>query len=374
MSTILTITSGGSPLPSNVMELFDSAEVTLTDEGFSGFQLNFMIGRNKSSGRTDYSTLTSSVFKQCNRVIIFVRFGTVPHVLMDGMITNHQLDPGNRPGTGMLTVTGLDLTAKMHLTQYNAQYVSQNEVTIINSILGKYSGDGIVPKVVAPDTLETYPASKYTQTQHGSDYEYILELARRFNHKFYLKPGPTPGMSTAYWGPPVREGMPQPAISANMRQGSNATSINFSNDALSPTKITNEFQEWGTEKNRKIKSQQSTLQTISGEPLLDILKCKRTSFLHEPDVLSQAQALAKADAMVNESVERAVEASGELNGFRYRHALVAGELVQVRGVGGSYDGNYYVQSVTHTLRRGEYKQRFTLNREGTQTTTGKVNV
>jgi hypothetical protein len=350
------------------MEIFDSAEVTLADEGFSGFQLNFLIGRNKSTGRTDYTTLTSSLFKPQNRVIIFVRFGTLPHVLMDGIVTNHQFNPGSKPGMGMLTVTGLDLTAKMNMEQYNTQYVSQNEVTIVNSILGKYSGDGIVPKVVAPDTLETYPASKYTQTQHGSDYEYVLELAERFNHKFYLKPGPTPGVSTAYWGPPVRTGTPQPAISVNMRQGSNATSVNFSNDALGPTSIVNEFQEWGTEKKKTIKAKSSTLDPISGSPL----ELKRKSFMREPDILSHAQALAKGDAMVNESVEKGIEASGEIDGFRYRHALMAGELVYLRGVGESYDGIYYVQNVTHTLRKGEYKQRFTLNREGIQTTTGKV--
>ena len=35
-----------------------------------------------------------------------------------------------------------------------------------------------------------------------------------------------------------------------------------------------------------------------------------------------------------------------------------------RGAGFSYDGDYYVKSVTHSIRLGEYKQRFTLTREG----------
>ena len=36
----------------------------------------------------------------------------------------------------------------------------------------------------------------------------------------------------------------------------------------------------------------------------------------------------------------------------------------MRGAGLAYDGLYYVNSVTHTLKRGEYKQSFTLSRDG----------
>ena len=39
-------------------------------------------------------------------------------------------------------------------------------------------------------------------------------------------------------------------------------------------------------------------------------------------------------------------------------------LVGVRGAGLTYDGLYYVESVTHNIKRGEYKQSFTLSRDG----------
>jgi hypothetical protein len=38
----------------------------------------------------------------------------------------------------------------------------------------------------------------------------------------------------------------------------------------------------------------------------------------------------------------------------------------------SLDGIYYVNSVTHSLSRGEYRQQFTLSREGFGTTTAVV--
>ena len=43
--------------------------------------------------------------------------------------------------------------------------------------------------------------------------------------------------------------------------------------------------------------------------------------------------------------------------------LKARGLVGVRGAGPAFDGLYYVKSVTHSIKRGEYKQSFTLTRE-----------
>ena len=46
------------------------------------------------------------------------------------------------------------------------------------------------------------------------------------------------------------------------------------------------------------------------------------------------------------------------------HRREARQLVGVRGAGQAYDGVYYVKTVTHSIKRGEYKQSFTLAREG----------
>jgi hypothetical protein len=44
----------------------------------------------------------------------------------------------------------------------------------------------------------------------------------------------------------------------------------------------------------------------------------------------------------------------------------------VRGAGYNYDGLYYVKRVKHTLGRGQYKQAFTLTREGKGSTVPMV--
>ena len=82
------------------------------------------------------------------------------------------------------------------------------------------------------------------------------------------------------------------------------------------------------------------------------------------DGLNIMQALARAQAITDASVD-SVTADGVLDGLRYGDVLQARGVVGLRGAGFTYDGFFYVKSVTHNLKRGEYKQRFSLTREGT---------
>jgi hypothetical protein len=80
--------------------------------------------------------------------------------------------------------------------------------------------------------------------------------------------------------------------------------------------------------------------------------------------LNIAQSFGRAQAETDASTDDTITVSGELNAVRYGAMLQARSLVGLRGVGFTYDGFYYVKSVTHNITRGEYKQSFTLTREG----------
>ena len=69
-----------------------------------------------------------------------------------------------------------------------------------------------------------------------------------------------------------------------------------------------------------------------------------------------------------------VSASGSLDVMRYGHVLKSRALVGVRGAGFLFDGLYYVREVTHKIKRGEYKQSFTLSRNGVVSTVSSVPV
>jgi hypothetical protein len=60
----------------------------------------------------------------------------------------------------------------------------------------------------------------------------------------------------------------------------------------------------------------------------------------------------------------AISATGSLDVLRYENMLRSRLMVGVRGAGLAYDGMYYVDSVTHNIKPGEYKQNFTLSRDG----------
>jgi len=68
----------------------------------------------------------------------------------------------------------------------------------------------------------------------------------------------------------------------------------------------------------------------------------------------------------------AITGTGSLDVVRYGQVLRSRMLVGVRGAGLAYDGMYYVNSVTHNLKRGEYKQSFTLSRDGLISITPRV--
>ena len=69
-----------------------------------------------------------------------------------------------------------------------------------------------------------------------------------------------------------------------------------------------------------------------------------------------------------------VTCTGGLDVTRYGGVLNARQLVGLRGAGPAFDGLYYVKSVTHKIKRGEYKQDFTLTRNGLVSTVNTVNL
>jgi hypothetical protein len=85
----------------------------------------------------------------------------------------------------------------------------------------------------------------------------------------------------------------------------------------------------------------------------------------------QAIALGMAEAARTADV---VTVTGSLNVVRYGHVLKARALVGVRGASEAFNGLYYVKSVTHKIKRGEYKQDFTLTRNGLVSTVPRVPV
>jgi len=354
------------PAPLFLMESLQRVEVTHSDQGRSGFQITFKMGRSGPADLMDYQHLSSPLLQPFNRVILIVTFNAMPRVLMDGIITNQQVQPGNEPGTSTLTITGKDVSVMMDIEESIIEHISQSDPDIATTIIEnkKYSQYELKPQVIPPPTVETPNKSEKTPVQRGTDFAYLQSMARCHGYVFYIIPGPALFDNTAYWGPPVREGMPQRPLTFNMGPDSNVASLNFQYDALSPVKVSGCMMDPQTNQNMHVQTVTSTRIPLVSQPASDLSYIRKV-LPENTEGLSYMQAQECAQGRIDASFDNTVTAQGELDVLQYGDLLQARKLVGLRGAGHSHDGSYYVQSVTHTISSGEYRQRFTLTREGT---------
>lgn len=369
----LTLLIGPSvplPAPLPLAEALLSAEVTHDDQGRSGFELVFETGRGGALAALDHPLLVLPLLRPNVRVILVVTMSAMPYVLMDGLITQQSLQPGDRPGTSRLTVRGEDMSLEMDREERSVEHPAQEETIIATKLIASHA---MIPMVIPPVALDPALPVERTPVQQGTDLAYLKEMARRHGYVFYVIPGPVPGLNTGYWGPPVRAGIPQPALSVDLGPETNVRSIQFGSDGNAPTLVEGRVQD-------RLSNQAFPVMTFA--PLRPPLAALPLWLIQQPGVrrtklresgLSATQAFARAQGELDASAD-AVTATGELDAARYGRLLQPRALVGVRGAGWSYDGFWYVKRVQHKLSRGEYTQGFSLARDGYGSTTPIVPV
>lgn len=359
-------------VPRPVAEALESVEVTHSDTGRSGFQLTFRFEQRGMAGAVGNVLLNSPLFKVFNRVVLCVTFGGMPAVLIDGIVTRQEQQPGTEPGKFTLTLTGEDISLVLDREEKNVQHPAQHEALIALKIIGGYAQYGLIPEIIPPLFVDPPSPTERIPVQHTTDLKYLKELAERFAYVFYVKPGPAPMTSTAYWGPPIRAGVPQRALSVNMGAYSNVESINFQHNSLTPTTVVGYIQDRITNQALPVQLMSSLRVPLASQSDWQINRAFNRVMQFRESGLSIAQALSRAQGIVDRSIDEVVTASGELDAVRYGALLQPRGLVGLRGAGVQYDGLYYVRQVTHTIRRGAYRQRFNLAREGLGATVSVV--
>ena len=354
------------PLPAPLTETIERVEVNQSDDARSGFQIVFRAGRAGVSGALDYPWLSSPSLRPNNRVVVIVIVNAIPRVLLDGFITHHQLNPGNVPGSGSFTVTGEDISAALDRDEVTAEHPAQNEMIIALKLVAKYAQYGLIPQILPPFLIDFPVPIERIPVQRATDLRYLQQLAKRFGYVFYIRPGPVPLTNTAYWGPPIRLGLPAKALSANLGHDTNVESIDFQYDARSAVRVEGRVRDRNLNTDLPVMTFASMrTPPLAAFPALPFeLPNVRTMQLENAEGLNYAQAFARAQATTDASMDNVLTANGEVDGARYGDVLEARGLVGVRGAGYNHDGLYYIKSVKHTISRGQYKQQFTLTREG----------
>jgi hypothetical protein len=356
---------GVQPAPRAVMEALTDATVTIGEGGTSpsGFELKF--ATSKLSQITT-QLLPGGYFDPATRVVIAATLAGSTTVLMDGVITQLDVVPSDESGKSVLSVKGEDLSRMMDLIDFGSLicWVAMPAEVRVALILAKYLPIyGIVPLVIPSVLLDVPLPTDTIPNQSGTDLAYVNALAERVGYTFYVQPGPEPGMSMAYWGPKLQVGipfLPTPAPFAIDWDGrSNVESLQFSFDGFRKTLY-------------YVAVQIPDIPVPVPIPIPDVSPLSPPLGAKDPQILkvtpltglSGYNPIAAAVIALAKAADASMVISGQgtLDVLRYGSILPARTVVTVRGAGITFDGDYFVSGVTHTIKPGSYKQSFTLKR------------
>jgi len=299
-----------------------------------------------------------------------VTLNGTPQVLMDGVMTRQEVTAGTKPGEVQLRITGEDLTKAMDLIDFSGlPFPAMPVEARVLLTIAKYAVFGLIPLVIPTLLMDVPIPIERIPSQQGTDLQYLRLLAAEAGYVFYIEPGPVPGTNTAYWGPEIKVGVPQPALNLDMDAHTNVQSLSFSFNSANTTLPIVFIQNQLT----KIPIPLPIPKLNPLQPPLGVIPAPITNVtvLRDTAKLSPMAAILKGMAEASRSAD-AVSGSGTIDVVRYGRVLKSRQLVGVRGAGVAYNGLYFVKNVTSTIKRGEFKQSFNLTRNGLVSITPRV--
>lgn len=354
------------PAPKVVMEAVESIEVNS-----QGTKTGFQIAFNVSQSSLLLSTMLPAGYfdPMVTRVIIVVTLRGLPQVLSDGIVTRQELAPSNEPGQAKLTITGEDLSVAMNVVQVFRPFPAMPIEAQVYTVLAPYAAFGVIPLVIPPVIRSVQSPTQKYESQSETDYDYLQKVSRRMGYVFFVEPGPAIGSSIAYFGPDIRIPNPQSALSINWDAHSNVESLSFSLDGLAKKIVVVTILDPIT---KKIPIP-VPIPTVNIRPPLGARPTppSKVEYSDNMATLPLDEAAQRILGILTSSSD-AISASGSLDVLRYGKIFRSRQMVGVRGASLAYDGYYYVNSVTHSIKPGEYKQNFSLSRDGLISQTPRV--
>ncbi len=359
------------PAPQMIVDALQSVNIQQNSGGTqSGFDMTFALEKN-SPLNTIFLIAGGSALPVL-RVALVATMNGQSTSLINGVVTKTELSPGSGNNPSMLKVLGKDLTALMKIIDFSGliPYPAMPPFARVNLILAKYAFLGVIPQVIPSAEGPPLPTDRIPRHQ-DKDYDYVKRLADEAGYVFFMKPGPEAATSCAYWGPEIRLGEIQPALTGESGVSTNTEELNFhfnkEGTAIPIVYIQNELTKAPIP--IPIPAASPFQRPLGALPPLppEIKHLKETARLNPMEALVRGLAYAAQHS-------DAISGSGSLDVLRYGRILKAYGLVAVRGASDAFDGTHYVESVTHHISRGSYKQSFVLKRSGLLPTQATVPV
>lgn len=346
------------PISDALMSALERVQVQQGGELGSGFQLSFVL---KELDGEDFALLNLTELAPWSRVLLRVRmFATgapTESVLIDGVITHHQVGFDIQQQLATLTITGRDFSLLFDLKERADTYVNATPADVVSQIAQRpeYQDLRLRLELQLPDDVAVPCWAQPGQT----DLQCLQLLARRCRSVFFIDPIGTDGQRRLYFGKPELGQAAELPLYVLAGARSNVSALAFALDAERPVRITGQAWNDRSELTELPEEERSFPRALAAQPIPAV----RTRLLggvgaHDPTL---AQQLARAAAA---TARPAVSAEVTLDTLRYGAVLGPRQLISVMGAGQSYGGAYSIESVTHTISRGSYQQQLKLSREG----------
>lgn len=335
------------------------------DQG-SSFEIVLNLCRNEDGS---WPHLEDENLRPWNRVTIAAAFPDHRDTIMDGYISRIVPRTDQQAGSVTLTISGVDGSYIMNLEERTRVWQDRTYEQIAREIVE----DGYQLHAVLPDSTgggdDTPPPPV---TQRSPDLRFLRELARRKGYEFYVQG------ADAHFHPPVLTGTPQKLVTVNFGEETNCDRLEVEVDGTRPTEATITRLDPVTGETQTATASATDLDPMGasdpgemrgyGVPPTRVVARRQTA-LSEAQMAEYVQGLLRRHGWW-------VRARGTLNGLRYGRVLRSKRTVTIKGLGQTYNGVYYVRSVTHRLTPRTYQMDFVatrnrLGQQGTEDFTGE---
>jgi phage protein D len=352
LPSFFTVQAAFAPLPAPYMRALIGIEVETAVGEAAAFRLSFALSRGAFG---DFDTTPPDLFRPLTPIRISVALGSpLPQTVINGYVAEAEFRGSGDPGGATLDVVGMDaLGTRMALSEEPATWPNLPDSEVARTIFARY---GVAPTGVIP-TPPTRTAADVTTTQRVNDARYLRQLAQRRGWELFVQPDPLAGIDQGYFRPPAPLQPPQGVLSMDFGAASTLRDFRVQNAMLRPTSVSASSADTLSRAAIPAIAPVATDPPMGAEPTLLRITPPPVERLPSTDAANPAEAQTRAQARADDS-SRAVTATGQVDGLRFRRPLRAGQPVLVRGAGRQNSGLYYVTHVTHRISQDAYDQSF----------------
>lgn len=300
-----------------------------------------------------WSVQDAGFFEPWSEFKIEANFGDYEEEVMRGFVKTVKADTPEQMGEAKVTVICMDESLLLDRQHIRKTWSTEDDPMT----------DGEIAEEIATENNLGVQAEQglnnISLAQDSTSIQLLRDRAEANGYELYIRKGKLHIM------PPQLDEDPQSPIMVYSGSRTNCLRFSVTHDGHRPDQVAViRAAETGTEMEQETLSSELTLLGKNGATSENAGLVPFVWQMQRPAGSSQEEARARAQAKANENSWK-LKADGELDGSLYGHVLLTHKLVGVYGVGETYSGLYYVDTVSHAFDQSGYRQAFKLLRNAT---------